>query len=78
MYFFIYKRPNDTYYFKLKGLSYYMTHELGFTNQYGHKLILIISIPRAVRNHFTPLSILKFKVKRKIVYVLDLIIKKLD
>lgn len=78
MYYFIYKRPNNTYYSKLKSVGYFMTHKIGYTNQYGHELILIISIPETLSNRFTPLLIFKYKVKRKIINVLDLIIKKLD
>lgn len=42
-YIFVYKKK-DEYYYKLKDKVYYFTHPLGYTNQYGHELILIIPV----------------------------------
>ena len=42
-YIFVYKKNNE-YYYKLKDKVYFFTHPLGYTNGYGHELILIIPI----------------------------------
>lgn len=75
MYFVIYKRPDNTYYYKVVK---YFTHYVGFVNQYKHEVILIISIPRAYYKRCHPLKYFLKNIIRHLVRVLDKIIKKLD
>lgn len=78
MYYFIFHKPDNSYYFKLKGYIYHMRHPLHWTNQYGHEIVLIISIPRSFYRRLHPIKYYKKIVIKKIIRFLDKILNKLD
>lgn len=41
----VWKRPNDTYYYRCVS-GFYCKYEVGYENQYGHVIILVIDMAR--------------------------------
>lgn len=76
MYFFIYKNK-DNYYYKYKGRAYYYTHPLGFKNQYGHEIILIIPVTENLVRNKLSLSRLIIKFNKKLIRFLEKINRKI-
>lgn len=70
-YYFIFKRPDNTYYFKLKGYAYYLTHTLHSINQYRHEIVLIIPINSGVYKFSENFAFYKKRIKRKIIRLLE-------
>lgn len=78
MYIVIFKRPNSTYYYRIRGHLYPYSHDIGWTNQYGHELILIISVTSLVYKKRHPIRYVKRRIIRKLIKWLDSILNKLD
>lgn len=66
LYLIVYKNKDNTYFYKLKYYSYVLTHELGFKNQYGQQIVLIIPITEEVYKKSHPIKTLKRKILVKI------------
>lgn len=70
-YYYIFKRPDNTYYFKLKGYGYNLTHHIHDINQYGHEIVLIIPINSSIYKFSENFAFFKKRIKRKIIRWLE-------
>lgn len=64
-YVFVFKKQNNEFYYKAKGYLYFQNHPLGYVNQYGHEIVLII-----------PISLISYKRKHPFKYFKRFLIKK--
>ena len=76
MYFFVYKKGNE-YYYKYKSKVYFYTHPLGYKNQYGHEIVLIIPVDKNLIRNKISLSRLIKRINKKLIRFLNNIDKKL-